>query len=95
MKPFLALVASLLVASPALAEVKTFGPLRLNFRQAKTMDDSIVILARYSRGQVLFVGVFCKDRLFNFTGAGNQWREWSKPVNVHEARIIDEVCNQI
>ena len=95
MKPFLAVVASLLVASPALAEVKTYGPLRLNFRQAKTMDDSIVIPAKNSRGQVLFVGVFCKDQLFNFTGAGNQWREWSKPVNVHEARIVAEVCNQI
>ena len=59
------------------------------------MDDSIVIPAKNSRDQLLFVGIYCEKRLFNFTGAENQWNDWSKPATVHEASIVNDVCNQI
>ena len=95
MKPLALLFAMVSMILPAAAEVRSYGPLRLDFRQTRKMDDSIVIPAKNSRGQLLFVGVYCEKRLFNFTGAENQWRDWSKPATLHEVQIVKDVCNQV
>ena len=95
MKPLALLFAMVSVVLPAAAEVRSYGPLRLDFRQAKKMDDSVVIPAKNQRSQLLFVGIHCEKRLFNFTGAENQWKNWSKPETVHEVNIVKDVCNQI
>ena len=65
----LCIAATLLLAIPANAQVSNYGPLRVDFSKAKQMDEFIVIPAKSPRGQYLYIGVFSKERLFNFTGA--------------------------
>ena len=95
MKVLIIVYAMVSLGLPAAAEVRSYGPLRLDFRQVRKMDDSIVIPAKNPQGQLLFVGIFCEKHLFNFTGAENKWRDWSKPATVDEANIVADVCNQI
>ena len=71
---------------------KRYGPLRIFMAQAKLMNGSIVIPAKNSGGQDLFVGVFCEKKLFNFTGYGFQWGDWEKPVYSHEEQIVRDAC---
>ena len=78
MKRLLYLAATLSVACPVKAQVRNYGPLILNFSQAKQMEGSIVVPAKNSKGQPIYVAAFCEERLFNFTGAEFEWSEWSK-----------------
>ena len=71
---------------------KRYGPLRIFMGQAKVMNGSIVIPAKNSGGQDLFVGVFCDKKLFNFTGSGFQWGDWQRPVYSHEELIVIDAC---
>lgn len=74
---------------------RKYGPLDLNFKNARRSNSSIVIPAKNQQGQSLFIGIYCKDRLFNFTGAEGRWKEWEIPANIHESKIVADVCNQI
>ena len=47
------------VAVEAAPKGKRYGPLRIFMGQAKLMNGSVVIPAKNSGGQDLFVGVFC------------------------------------
>ena len=89
MQRLLCIAASLLLAIPANAQVRNYGPLRVDLSKAKQMDEFIVVPAKNPRGQYLYVGVFCKERLFN------KWKEWSNPETMHEAKIVADMCNQI
>ena len=71
---------------------KRYGPLRIFMGQAKLMNGSIVIPAKNSGGQYLFVGVYCEKKLFNFTGSGFQWGVWERPVYSHEEQVVRDVC---
>jgi len=95
MRSPLIFLAMLWMAVPTSAQVRQYGPLKLDFRQARKMDRSIVIPAKNPRGQILFVGIFCEKRLFNFTGASQQWKEWNQPETIHELKIVNDVCNSI
>ena len=90
---FLCLFSSL--ASHAMAQERKYGPLRLDFKNARKNDFAIIIPAKNSKDQSLFLGIYCQDRLFNFTGAEGQWKEWQTPVNIHESKIVADACNQI
>ena len=91
--PFVA--AFLSITSTARAQVRTYGPLVLNFDEATRIENTIVLPAKNQQGQALFLGIFCEERLFNFTGEGYRWKDWGSPTNVYEARIVSDVCNQI
>ena len=95
MKRFLCISVSLLLSIPAKAQVRSYGPLRVDLSKAKQMDEFIVVPAKNPRGQYLYIGVFCKERLFNFTGAEYKWKEWNIPETMHEAKIVADMCNQI
>ena len=95
MKRLLYLAATLSITCPVNAQVRNYGPLILNFSQAKQMEGSIVVPAKNSKGQPLYVAAFCEERFFNFTGAEFEWSEWSKPATVHESKIVADICNQI
>ena len=95
MKRLLCIVATLSVTFPVKAQVRNYGPLILDFSQAKQMEESIVVPAKNSKGQPLYVAAFCEERLFNFTGAEFEWNDWNKPVTVHESKIVADICNQI
>ena len=86
---------SLTSQSHVMAQVRKYGPLRLDLRNARKVDSAFIIPAKNKQDQTLFLGIYCEKRLFNFTGAGGQWKEWETPHNVHEARIVADVCNQI
>ena len=88
-------VISLISQSHVMAQVRKYGPLRLDLRNVRKNDFAYIIPAKNKRDQALFLGIYCEERLFNFTGAGGQWKEWETPQNVHEARIVADVCNQI
>ena len=95
MQHLLYIVVSLLLAIPANAQVRNYGPLRVDLSKAKQMDEFIVVPAKNPRGQYLYVGVFCKERLFNFTGAEFKWKQWNSPETMHEAKIVADMCDQI
>ena len=95
MQRLLCIAASLFLAIPANAQVRNYGPLRVDLSKAKQMDEFIVVPAKNPRGQYLYVGVFCKERLFNFTGAEFKWKQWNSPETMHEARIVADMSNQI
>ena len=94
MRPFF-LALALLTTVPVKAETRKYGPLILNFGHAQKMGQSIVVPGTNSQKQPLFIAVLCEDRLFNFTGAESIWNDWNKPANIHEAKIIADVCNFI
>ena len=89
------LVTALLTAAPAIAETRKYGPLMLDFGRAQQMGQSIVVPGTNPQKQSLFIAVLCEERLFNFTGAESKWNEWNEPANIHEAKIIVDVCNFI
>ena len=95
MKRLLFLVAIISTTFTVKAQVRNYGPLILNFSQAKQMEESIVVPAKNSKGQPLYVAAFCEERLFNFTGAEFEWNDWSKPTTVYESKIVADICNQI
>ena len=95
MKRHLFLVITFLTAVPAIAETRKYGPLILDFGRTQKMGKSIVVPGINPQKQPLFIAVLCEDRLFNFTGAESIWNDWNKPVNIHEAKIIDDICNFI
>ena len=89
------LVIAFLTTAPAIAETRKYGPLMLDFARAQQMGQSIIVPGTNPRKQSLFIAVLCEERLFNFTGAESKWNEWNKPANIHEAKIIADVCNFI
>ena len=97
MKRFLGflVVMSLISQSHVMAQVRKYGPLRLDLRNVRKDDFAFIVPAINKQDQTLFLGIYCEERLFNFTGAGGQWKEWDTPQNVYEARIIADICNQI
>ena len=95
MKFLLCIATILSTAYPVLAETRTYGPLILDFARAQKMGQSIVVPSKNSQGQPLFIAVLCAERLFNFTGSQSKWNDWGEPANIHEARIIADVCNFI
>ena len=80
------------VAVEAAPKARRYGPLRIFLGQAKLMNGSVVIPAKNSGGQDLFVGVFCDKKLFNFTGSGFQWGDWERPLYSHEEQIVRDAC---
>ena len=78
-----------------MAQERRYGPLRLDLRNVRKNDFAYIIPAKNKRDQALYLGIYCEERLFNFTGAEGQWKEWETPQNVHEARIVADICNQI
>ena len=80
------------VAVEAAPNGRRYGPLRIFVGQAKLMNGSVVIPAKNSGGQDLFVGVFCDKKLFNFTGSGFQWGDWERPLYSHEEQIVRDAC---
>lgn len=95
MQRLLCIVATFFLVIPAKAQVRNYGPLKIDFSKAKLMQDFIVAPAKNPQGQYLYIGVFCRERLFNFTGAEYKWKEWNDPATLYEARIVDDICNQI
>ena len=95
MKRLLGLLSVIPLASHAVAQERTYGPIRLDYNNARKIDFAIIIPAKNQQNQSLFLGIYCEDRLFNFTGAEGRWKEWEIPVNVHEARIVADACNQL
>ena len=85
----------LISQSDVRAQERRYGPLRLDLRNVRKNDFAFIIPAKNKQDQALFLGIYCKERLFNFTGAGGLWKEWEPPQNVYEARIVADVCNQI
>ena len=95
MNRLLFLVVALLMAAPAIAETRKYGPLILDFGRSQRMGKSIVVPGVNPKKQPLFIAVLCTERLFNFTGAEFKWNEWNEPATIHEAKIIADVCNFI
>ncbi len=95
MKRFFGFLGIISLTSHVMAQERKYGPLRLDFQNARKIDFAIIIPAKNQQGQSLFLGIYCQDRLFNFTGLEGQWKEWEIPVNVHEAKIVADACNQI
>ena len=95
MKRFLGFLCVISLASNAIAQERKYGTLRLDFKYARKNDFAVVIPAKNNKDQRIFIGVYCQDRLFNFTGSEGQWKEWQIPVNIYESRIVADVCNQI
>ena len=95
MKRLSFLMIALLTTAPATAEIRKYGPLILDFGSAQKMGQSIVVPGTNPQKQRLFIAILCEERLFNFTGAELKWNEWNKPANIHEAKIIVDVCNFI
>ena len=95
MKFLLCIATILSTVCPVLGETRIYGPLILDFDRAQKMGQSIVVQSKNSKGKPLFIAVLCKERLFNFTGFESKWNDWGEPANIHEARIIADVCNFI
>ena len=95
MKHLLVFFTFFIMSAYARAQDRKYGPLLVDFENARRSNSSIIIPARNQKGQSLFIGVYCKNRLFNFTGAEGQWKDWEIPVNIYEAKIVADVCNQI
>ena len=81
--------------SHVMAQDRKYGPLRLDLRNVRKNDFAFIVPAKNKQDQTLFLGIYCEERLFNFTGAGGKWKVWETPQNVYEARIIADICNQI
>ena len=86
---------TLLATVSAIAEPRKYGPLILDFSRAHKMGQSIVVPGTNPQKQPFFIAVLCGDCLFNFAGAESKWNDWNKPANIHEAKIIADVCNFI
>ena len=95
MKRLFLLVVAILTTVPAIAETRKYGPLMLDFGRAQKMGQSIVVPGTNPQKQPLFIAVLCEDRLFNFTSAESKWNDWNNPANIHEVKIIADVCNFI
>ena len=69
MKRFLGFLCVISLASHAMAQERKYGPLRLDFKYARKNNFAVIIPAKNTKDQSLFIGVYCKDRLFNYTGS--------------------------
>ena len=95
MKLSLFVLASLLLAFNAEAEVRGYGALTLDFTRARKTGQSIVIPAENGQKQKLYVAVVCEGRVFNSTDDEMIWGKWREPNNIFESRIVADVCNFI
>ena len=63
----------------------------LNFDEATRIENTIVLPAKNQQGKDLFLGIFCEERLFNFTGEGYRWKDWGSPTNAPGGFYLNQI----
>ena len=80
-------------ASPAVADWRTYGPLRVDWANWRPMGGSLVAPTMNEAGLTFYLAVNCEAQKLNATSKEGQWQAWEPPKQAFEEKLIRDRCS--
>nr|WP_320675123.1 LysM peptidoglycan-binding domain-containing protein [Prochlorococcus sp. MIT 1341] len=71
---------------------RKYGPLKVNWKEWKSMKGSYVTPTMNSQGKSLYIAVNCEFKKLNSTGKDGNWKNWFSPLDKFEKDLVRDLC---